>query len=1053
MKLNFPAKITHTFIHNRPLSILFFLGIIFAGLFGYFQTPKQYNPEVTLPAFQITIPFSGATTEEVENYITKEIEGKIADIEGVDKIYSRSIDGGVAILNVEFFVGENLEESKVKIQSKISSNLDLKIGSIGTPLIKNITPDDVPILTFGFTSDFLSQNQIRTKVLDIMNILKKIPDTANLNVHGGEKRALRILIDPAKMKFRKVSVIDIQNAIVLNNIKVPAGNIKDGKSLHRIEVDGTFLNKEKAANILILPGIKLADVASIEDSFSEKSSYIQIRDKVSSKNTVFLSIAKRKGSNAVTVADTVKIKLEGLMQKENNSTLQWKNYRNDGEVAKRAINNLGSNLLSSILIVTIVLFFFLGLKPAIVVAITIPLTLALVFLAGYFSGQTINRITLFSLILSLGLLVDSATVVVENIYRHLSLHENRKHAIVQAVNEVGIGLFLSTLTSVIVFLPTSQISGMMGEYMGPLSFFVPMALIFSMIVAYKTTPFLADILLEKSSKIQCNKRGLFDKIALQYATILEKILSTKKRQIHFLITIFTLLIIVLTFPILQIVHFRMLPSADKEQFYIYLDMPEGTDLEKTKEISDQIQIITLQNPEVTSIQSFVGSPPVIDFNGLYKSAHLRIAPHLASLRVNLRLPNKRNISSSKIVEEIRNKLQKKFPRNIHIRFVEDPPGPPVTATLVAKVQGTDQKIREEFAHYVYKYFQKTKGVVDSDTSIEHAFIKTTFSVDHEKALMSGVSSAQIAETLRTAISGSKISEYHLKNMNEMAFIEIQFPKSERDEIQDLSKIYIKSMSGEMVPINSIVKKQTQGTPSTLYNDKRQPSTYVSAEIQNRSVVYAVIDLMKQFIASAPEKIGDHKIINTKWDLYTITYTLENGEDYTIAWGGEWEMTLNNFRDLGLAMIVAFILIYAVLVAQFQSFVTSALIMITIPLAFIGILPGFAILDLWNGTFLTSTSLIGFITLMGIVVNNAILYVEYVEQLIKSGINKTEALIKAGKTRLRPILLTSLTTVLGSLTIVNDPVWSGFAWAIVFGLSLSALLTLGVFPVLYNLIKK
>lgn len=1052
-KLNFAGKITHAFVHNRPLAILVFLTAIFGGIFAYVVTPKQYNPEIVLPAFQVSVPFPGATAEEVENFVTNELEEKIADIEGVDKIYARSIDGGMAIVNVQFFVGENLENAKVKLQSKLAENSDPKIGAMETPLIKNINPEDVPIITYGFTSKTLTQNAVRTKVIALMNEIRKIPAVANLEVHGGEKRALRVILDPDKMKFRQVSTTDVQNAIESNNIKYPSGVIQDRENFEEIEVDGTFTDAETAKNILISPGIKLADIADVYDDYREKSSFVQVVKNKKIEDAVFLSIAKIKGANAIQVSTEIQKAVNTEFKKPQYGELQAEVFHDDGKVAKTAINGLFGNIVSSVIIVFLVLLLFLGFRPSVIVAIAIPLTLALTFFVGFLFDQTINRITLFALILSLGLLVDSATVVIENIYRHIRLSDDKKTAIINAVNEVGVGLFLSTITSVIVFLPTAYISGMMGEYMGPLSFFVPTALIMSLLIAYKITPFLADILINRQN-VNEEKRGFFDKIADKYAAILEKLLAKKSRQKKFLGIVFALLLIVFTFPVLELVHFKMLPTADKEQFYVYIDAPAGTNYPQTAKISQEVARVLQAEKEVVSVQSFIGEPPIIDFNGLYKSANLRRAPYLATLRVNLTDPADRQSKSEEIVQNMRKKIRadqvlQEFLRNdVKIRLIEDPPGPPTVATLQAKIKGADRETREKIAADLVQKFQNTAEVVDVYTSIEKSFPKTVFSVNHEKALNSGVNTLQIAVALKSALGPLEVAQYHPKNQNELAFIEMQFARENRTTIEDLAKIHVKSQAGEMVPLSAIVNKIETRNEPVRYRDEREDTTYVNAEMGKRSVVYAVIDLIKD--------LRNYQAPNgakmSSWDLFGLNYRDANGENYRIEWGGEWEMTLENFRDLGIAMLVAFILIYVVLVAQFKSFLSPALIMTTIPLGFIGILPGFALIDTLNGTFLTATSLIGFIALMGIVVNNAILYLEYVDQLEKDGMSLKQALVEAGRTRLRPIVLTSLTTVLGTLTIVSDPVWSGLAWAIVFGLSLSTILTLVVFPVLYNLVK-
>jgi len=1052
MKLNITGKITKFFLENRPLTILLLISSILMGGVSYWMTSKQYNPEVTMPVFQVSIDYPGATAQEVEDFITRELEEKISDIEGVDKIFSQSIDGGKAISTVQFFVGENLEDSKVRLTNKILGNIDLKRGKIKTPIIKSISADDVPILTIGFSSPTLSQNEVRTRVIEIMNDLKIVKNTANIAIHGGEPQALNVTLDTGKMKARKVDIGDIKRAFSLSNFRLPSGKIKDNETIIPITIDGNISNIELAKKLIILPGIQLQDIAMVQKGTSEKVSIVEVLKQESLTPTVFISIAKRKGENAMTVSTDIQKKLKEIFKNPKYKEIQYTVFRDEGKTAQVAISGLLKNFFSSIIIVAMVLYIFLGLRASSIVAIVIPLTIALVFIAGFLADQTINRVTLFALILSLGLLVDSATVVVENIFRHFQEQggKDRHKAIIKGVDEVGIGLFLSTLTSVIVFLPTAKITGMMGDYMGPLSFFVPMALILSLLVAYIITPFLADLLLPQSHKIDPPSHGkIFKKVIHFYEKFLEKILENKQFKKRFLWFIFGSLFMTFLLPAFALVHFKMLPSADKNQFFIYIDAPENTNTPKTEKIAKSIARIVLKNKNITSIQSFVGEPPVIDFNGLFKGAQFRSRPYQATLRVNLIDKSKRSIKSTPLINQIRKDILKTINKDssfppITLRLLEDPPGPPVRSTLMAKVKGPDRTVLEKVSKDIQSFFKTIDNVVDIDLSIKKPTRQITFVIDQEKALSTGVNTQQVIELLQTLGQHSRIGQFHIKESKEMSFIELYLPADKYDEISDLDELFIKNYFGKMVPLSSVVKKYDNKLPPILYLDDREKTIFVSAELENRSVIYATIDAIKKVINY---KFPNGAVLKN-WNLFGLNFETDAGEIYSIEWGGEWKMTLENFRDLGIAMIGALVLIYIILVAQFKSFSIPGKILSTIPLSFLGILPGFFFLDISFGIFLTATSLIGFIALMGIVVNNAIIYLEYFEVLIKK-MSRKAALLEAGKTRLRPILLTSMTTVLGNLTIVSDPVWSGLAWSIVFGLSISAIFTLGVFPALMD----
>ncbi len=1067
MNLNFAGKIAKFCVKNYALSILMLLGTIVAGVASFYITPKQYNPEIVMPLFRIQVEYPGATKAEVERFITLELEERLADIPGVDAIYARSIDGGMSIVTVEFKIGEDLEAAKTQIQSKITASLDELQPGMERPLVQPIDPEDVPIVTVGFSSPLLTQNQIRNKIIPIMNELRRISGVANLELHGGDPRSLRIMLDPQRMKDRNLSPEEVEQVIVANNMLFTVGTIRDGQQLQQITVDGV-LDAENINNLYLRPDIKLQDVATIVDGYVEKHSYVRVvhRNQAPAP-VVFLSVAKRKGENAVIIADSVLDELAKILQRPQYRELSYEVYRNDGQVANEAISGLGFTLIQSIVIVSMILLLFLGFRSAILTAIAIPLSLALVFAIGYFAGQTINRITLFALILSLGLLVDSATVVVENISRYVKKSMPLPTAITQAVNEVGIGLFFSTITSVIVFLPTSQITGMMGAYMGPLSFFVPAALLMSLFVAYTLTPYLASVAFSNVEKESQGRSfmGLalldmiassFDRLAHYYGRLLSWLLNRSWRQYVFLGITFSLLLIALTFPVLRLVHFRMLPSDNKEQYYLYIDGPEGTDIEASRFVSELAVSLLFRDNYTQSVQEFIGQAPVIDFNGLYKEADQRTARHLITLRANITPKTERVRQSADIVSDMRRRFNANPQIEIYknsgftFQFIEEPPGPPVQATLVAKIKGPDPTLRQVIATDIIARMDQVERVVDIQSSLENPYLRSQFIIDYEKTNTLGISTAQIQNVLRIATDGKQVDQYHLPEQNEFAYVTLEYPAITRDRLHDLDNLFVKSAAGHQIPLSEVVT-QVDGQVSTLLiRDERQPTTYVTAEMDKRSVVYAVIDLMFDLVGNGYDFPGGGTLEG--WDLFGIYFRDSQQTPYAITWGGEWEMTLENFRDLGIAMIAAFVLVYAVLVFQFRSFLAPALIMTTIPLGFIGILPGFAILDAQWGTFLTATSLIGFIALMGIVVNNAILYLEYYGQLLQEGRTIQESLLITGQTRLRPILLTSATTVFGSLTIADDPVWSGLAWAIVFGLSISSLFTLGVFPVLLNLFR-
>ncbi len=1067
------GSLSKFFLENKALSWLVIIFIIIIGAFGFLKMPQQYNPEVTLPAFTVQTEFAGATAQEVQEFVTNEIEEKLAEIKGVDSISSQSFEGGVSIVRVEFLVGEDLENSKVKIFSKISENLDLaKNPNISQPLIKTISPDDIAIGVWSLTSTQISTNAMREKAIVMSKELQKIEGIANVSVTGGERKALKIIVDPEKLKAQNLSLDEVANALKMNNGRAVIGNLRTKKFLHEIEIDTEINSAEKAKDIVIGNGITLGDIAIIKNGYTEQTSYTTLfhKNQLHNQDAIFLSIAKRKGENTSAVMNRVFKKIQELSAKPENKNITLQNIRNTAKIAEDSIFGLGSNLIQSIVIVMLVLMIFLGGRAASLVAIAIPLSLFMVFFVGLMGDQTINKVTLFALILSLGLLVDSATVVVENIYRHMQMKDERDNIqkIADAVQEVGVGLFLSTLTSVIVFLPLTQISGMMGAYMGPLAFFVPAALICSLFIAYVITPFLSqyfftynktkntdntkNITLTSGEKIPPadisniseNKISKFEQFQNWYGNTIQNILESNAKQKSILFIVFSALIGVFIFIPLQLVHFQMLPKADNKTLWVTIDKEEGTSSDETQKFAIAIQKIITQLPNIESISMFTGKSPVVDFNGLFRGFSGRNSEHQASLLVSF-TDDKEKTSEEKAIN-IRKKIHNlSLSENAIVRVVEDPPGPPVFSTLVIRVLSEDSESQNNIRKFLEKILHKTDGVVDIDSSHQHLYPRTTLVIDHKKAKLNNLSAYSVYTALNLAVKPSIISTFSVDSAKEQSVVEFSIPQNKREKISDITKISVKNSLGKLVPISAVTKEiKNSSTQVLLKNDHRLESE-IYAEMENRSVIYAVIDI----IFAIYEDTHSETISIENFSLYGIDVRdKKTGEKVRIEWGGEFKMTLDNFRDLLIALSIAFAFVYAILVGQFKSFIIPLLIMATVPLAFLGILPGFAILDALNGTFLTATALIGFIALLGIVVNNAIIYLEYLEILKIQGMGLKQALVETGKTRLRPILLTSMTTVLGSLTIAGDPVWSGLAWSIIFGLSFSAILTLGIFPILY-----
>ncbi len=1070
------GKISTFLIKRKELGILLFIGIFVFGFLSFMTMPKQYNPEIKAPAFQIITKFPGATSEETYQLVTKKMEDRIKEIPTVDKIMSQTYDGGASITIAQFYIGENLEDAKITLIQKLKSNEGDKPLGVQEPQIIAIDPDDVPIFAFGLTSDTLSSATLKAVSNDIADELKHIDGTSVISVIGGKQKELKVEINPKKLAQNNLTLQRVIDTIRGNNMYIPAGNIESNDINYKVNVLGLIQNKKDLENIVLNQEgnsvLYLSDIAEISYRDDEVKSNVSFWNKDSeSKNAVYIAISKLKGTNATNITKNLTKKIDEL-KKENKipSDVKISIVRDEGKVAQEATTTLTTNLISAIIIVAIILLLFLGWQSAVIVLISIPLTLSMVFGIGNLSNQTINRITLFALILSLGILVDAAIVVVENIFRLFKENpiDSKLKLIAQAVDEVGAGLLLSTTTVILAFVPMAFVTGMMGPYMGPIPFFVPLALISSLLIALILIPYLLNAIskIGKKANTKTQKQNFFLRfvgvIQKKYAKFLSTLLQNKLKRNLTVMIVFIALIVSVSFPAFKIVKFRMLPKADKEQFYVYLDMPQNTSLTKTSEVSKAIEKFIFENSQnqVVSIQNFLGTPPIVDFNGLFKGSSSRRNENQATLKINLTHHKSRNIKSEEIVLMLRNKLDKiseNYP-DAKIKFIEDPPGPPVLSTYLIKIKSNDASLNQNMMQDLEKFSANVQGVVDVDTTKNETSLEYILKVKKEEASRSGLSVYDVAMTLRKLLDGEKISMYHQSSTEQFRkatqeYILVKLSKEDKNDYSDLSNIYLTNHYGQNIPLMSIVQRvSTEGNEPVIYSDERTKTQYIYAEMDKRSVIYAMIDTLT-YLVKDYKPFGDNTVIKN-WNLFGVTYeNVQSHQTVDVLLDGEWKLTLEVFRDLGTAMGVALLLIYFVLVARFGSLIIPLLIMGTIPFSFIGIMPGFALLGKTTGLFFNATSMIGVIALSGIVVNNAIMYLEYLNRLKERGYRIDLAVIEAGKTRLLPILLTTLTTVFGSLTIISDPVWAGLAWSIIFGLSVSAVLTLIIFPIMYYRFQK
>ncbi|HLE12410.1 MAG: hypothetical protein A2504_01370 [Bdellovibrionales bacterium RIFOXYD12_FULL_39_22] len=1069
--MNWTAKLSEIFVKKESLSLLTLVALFAWGILSFFATPKQYNPTIIAPAFQIVVDYPGATQSEVLEQVTKPLENALTDLHGVEDIYSVTTQGGQAVVNVNFYVGEDFDKAKISLSDKIQSDMINAPPGISRPQIRSVDSEDVPILSIALDSDLIDAVDLRKFAFKLRDRLRVIQGASRISVIGGRRRELSILIDPRVLAQKAIRLDQIEDSIAKNNLFLPSGLIKGKEQYTPVEAFGIVEAPSDIRDIIVIAhemnAIKLGDLAKVEEQVVEVDDYVRHLKKVQEKvvereNVVLLSISKIRGTNISDVTEAVNQSLGHLRSGFIPPEIHAEVIVDEGSVAKEEIDSLVMNLITSVIIVVVVLLLFLDLKAALVVAVAIPLTLTSVFGIAQLSGQNINRITLFALILSLGLLVDNATVIVENIVRRLKLkkaNEGKDDLIIASVGEVGPGLFMSTITTVLAFVPMIFVTGMMGPYMGPIPFFVPAALIVSLLLSFTLNPWMAYRFLDVESTPSKWSWPFMSKLGRlfmqRYELWLGKLIENRKNRNIFLLTILAAVVLVSALPAFQLVKFRMLPKADKKQFFLYVDLPAGSPLDKTLQVAKKLEEYLLKEQSVTMVQSYVGHPPIMDFNGLFRGVEARRFAHQATMRIGLVDPAKRDRKSEDLVLAwrplINAKIKKDFPDlEIKLKLVEDPPGPPVLSTLLLRVQGQDidflKKVSADISPVIYGIDQ----VVDTDTSVPQATTTLEIKVRHSLASMMRVTPYEIVATLNSYYSGKIVGIYHSGDNIEDEKIMIRLEKNFRLTREGLSQIYLQNTLRNPVSLSQLVDILEVETVTPIRRENRMNTVYIYGDMAKRSITYAAIDLLK-FLYDY--RLPDGKGELVKFSLFGASYRSASGQEMEISFGGEWELTLEVFRDLGLAMLVAIFLIYFVLVAQFGSFSESILIISTIPLGAIGVLPGFMILGWSSGIYFTATSMIGMIALAGIAVNNAILLLEYVNDEKKRGSPINRALYDACLVRFRPIMLTTATTLLGSLTIINDPVWAGLAFSLLFGLGMSTVLTLLVFPALYMVMIK
>jgi multidrug efflux pump subunit AcrB len=1054
--LNIAGRIADYFVDSK-LTLLIILVAVLAGLMAILKTPREENPQIVVPAANIIVSKPGASPEEVQQLIVKPLEAILQGLKGVEHTYGMAMDS-MGVVSVQFYVGQNKEDSLVKLYDRIMSNLDRMPPGTRQPLVKPVDVDDVPILTISLSSATLDDRRLRAIADDALEHLRRVEGVSLSFIHGGRARQINVQLDLDRMRQYNVTLLDIRRVLEATNVDIPSGTLVNRNLVSTVTAGGMLRTAADVGDLVVAlkahQPVYLKNVATISDGPGEIEHVTRIgygpaykgpRPAAYETAAVTIALAKRGGTNAVTVANDVLQELERIRGTIIPPEVTVNVTRNDGAKANDAVNTLIEHLAIAIGTVVLLLIAFLGWRAASIVTITIPLILFITLTVGMIAGQSINRITLFALILSLGLLVDDSIVVIENIYRHYAKKgADRLKNAVGAVNEIGRPTNLATFTVILAFLPMLWVTGMMGPYMAPIPFNVPVAMIVSLAIAYTVAPWAAYRWLQSKAGAHAAEThehvpGWLERT---YSRLFTRLIDDPKARTRFFIGVIAVLALVMLMPVFSLVQFKMLPKNNTNTFNVTIDMPAGTALEETDRVARRVGDILRENPDVLTYETTVGESGVVDFNGLLRGAGLKRGTNVAEVRVDLRDKHERAESSIDIVVGLRAAMaQLAKETGANIKLVEDPPGPPVRATILAELYGPDYKqLRRIATELRNQVFAKTADVVDIDDSNTADTTEYRIVVNREKAALAGILPAQVAESLQAFLAGYDVGTVHIENEKEPVPIRFQIPQADRVEPADLRKIFFINPLGVRVPLTDIADIVKTVAPKPILHKDQRPVVYVTGELATTSQVYAVLK-MWSYLRSHDLPDGVHLTQYFMGDPSTLGYSLR--------WDGEMRLTLDVFRDLGAAFMVALVLIYLTLVGYYRSFATPLIVMGAIPLTLIGVLPGHALL----GQYFTATSMIGVIALAGIVVRNSLLLIDFILDFRREGHALREAVIQAGVTRMRPILLTAFAIILGTFIMIFDPVFGGLAVSLIFGTFASTVLTLFVIPLVYYLYER
>jgi multidrug efflux pump subunit AcrB len=1056
------GRIGQLFIDSK-LTPLMVIAALAVGFFAVSLTPREEEPQIVVPIVDIFVGLPGATPEEVENRVTVPLEKRLWEIPGVEYVYSASMSG-VSMVTVRFYVGEDMERSLVKLYDKLVGGMDRMPSGATPPLVKLRSIDDVPVLALTLWSHAYDGYELRRIAAELGREIARIDRVSDIRIIGGQRRQVSVLLDASRMAARGVDPARIVSALQMQNAAADAGTFEEGDREIRIETGAFLTGVDDVAGLVVGAHdgrpVYLRDLATVTDGPEEIVDYVFFApgpaaeargiavdpDRGAASPAVTISVAKRKGADAKRVVEETMAKVRDLQGRLVPPDVHVTVTRDYGETSAEKAQDLLTHLIVAIVSVTIVIALFLGWRGGVVVFISVPVTFALTLFVYYIFDYTLNRVTLFALIFVTGIVVDDSIIVVENIVRHFSMRKlPPRQAAIAAVNEVGNPTILATLTVIAAVLPMAFVRGLMGPYMAPMPIGAALAMIFSLFVALVMAPWFAFRLLRGGhhvgeSSYELEKTWIYR----AYSATVKPMLVRPARAWLFLGIVFALLLLsVALFP-LKWVTVKMLPFDNKSEIQVIVDMPEGTTLEQTTRVAQEIGTYLRTVAEVTDLQIYAGTSAPVNFNGLVRHYDLRRGSNVADLQVNLLHKKERSDQSHDIAKRIRPPIVEIAARHgAAVKVAEIPPGPPVLSTLVAEVYGPSHESRLETAGRILEVFRSTDGVVDVDWFVEDAQPKKIFRVDREKAALHGVPAALVARTLRVALSGEEAGLLRDPAAAEPVAIEIRLPRPERSSVDDLAGVRVVSAAGALVPLSELVRVQETVEPVSRHRKNLKPVVYVVGDVAGteESPVYAILGMADRIAELEIPEGG------TVEQFYRDEPWSE--ESPAMKWDGEWHITYEVFRDLGVSFGVVLLLIYMLIIGWFKSFKVPLVMMIAIPLSLVGVLPGHWLF----GAFFTATSMIGFIALAGIMVRNSVLLIDFVNLALERGRTLGEAVVEAGAVRFRPILLTAGTVVVGALVILFDPIFQGLAIALMTGAMASTVLTLVVVPLVYFMVER